>query len=258
MNNNSFNNINEYDFSSLDELSPKQITLSEVIKEISFYLLPIFGFLFFLFVFFFGVLPSIEEMSKKLDDIELLKEEDKNLTQRIQKIRDLRNDSEKNASLINKINYLVPTGRTSVVGFKDRIVLNMNNNGLVFDEIKTGEMELVNNIDISQDIEIESDPTYLPLNQIPTTFNIKGSYEGIRNFLNNMYLNGEDFFIVDKMELVKTDGDNWIGEISLAKYQFTLNPLFDPVQAYFVISEDQELNPEVLDFLEKKYIKGVF
>ena len=106
-------------------------------------------------------------------------------------------------------------------------------------------------------IDPKDDPTYLPLNQLPTNFDLLGPYEGIRSFFRNMY-SGQDFFVVNQMELVKIDQNTWSGQISLAKYQFTPNAKFDPNKAYFTISEDAPLNQEMLDFLQKKFLDNAF
>lgn len=254
------NKIDEYDFSALDELAPKQISLNEALKETAFYLLPIAGLLFFIFVLFNGVIPSINEMNTKLDDIEALREEDEALALRIQNILNLEKNIENTQTIIDKINYLVPTGQTEVVAFGERIIQNIQTNTLTYDALKTGELELVTSaayLDPEVIDQLKEDPTYLPLNQIPTEFGVKGPYEGIRSFFINMY-NGPDFFVVNKMELKKTGDNEWSGDISLAKYQFTPNNAFDPVKAYFNISEDTPLNPEVMDFLQKKFVDIIF
>ena len=118
------NSINEYDFSALDEITQKQLTLSEVMKEATFYLLPIAGMLFFLFVFFNGLIPSINSMNTKLNEIDSLKKEYETLQNRIVKIKSIQKSAQDNQELIDKINFLVPSGRTSVVGFGDKIITN--------------------------------------------------------------------------------------------------------------------------------------
>lgn len=250
------NKINEYDFSALDELAPKQVTLNEAFQELIFYVLPILAFLFFLFVLFNGVIPSIQDMNTRLDEIEKLRVEDAALNDRIQKIRALENNINNMQAVIDKIDSLIPTGRTEVVAFGERIIANITDTGLVYDELKTGELEIVSStsyIDPAALINMKDDPTYLPLYSLPTTFNVTGPYESIRTFFINMY-KGQDFFVVDEMELTKNSDTAWSGDISLAKYQFTENPSFDPFKAYFSISEDSPLNQEVIDFLEKKYV----
>jgi len=255
------NSINEYDFSALDEITQKQLTLSEVMKEATFYLLPIAGMLFFLFVFFNGLIPSINSMNTKLNEIDSLKKEYETLQNRIVKIKSIQKSAQDNQELIDKINFLVPSGRTSVVGFGDKIISNVQSLGLTYDELKTGESQLVDSsiyLDPNAIKDLEEDPSYLPLNQIPTTINVRGAYNNIREFFIKMYQTGEDFFVVNEMSLLKVDENEWTGDISLAKYQFTPNKNFDPVKAYFNISEDAEMNQAVLDFLEKKYVGNAF
>lgn len=258
---NPLNNVNEYDFSALEEITQKQMTMSEVMKELTFYLLPIFGMLFFLFVFFNGLVPSINTMNEKLNQITELKKENEDLQERIRKIKLIQKNAEENQVLIDKINFLVPSGRTSVVGFGDKILNNVQILGLQYGDLSTGESELVDSsmyVNPGAKDELEKDPSYLPLNQLPTTIDIRGEYSSIREFFVKMYQTGEDFFVVNQMDLLKSGDKEWSGEISLAKYQFTPNANFDPVKAYFNISEDTQMDQEVLNFLKKKYINNAF
>ena len=68
----------------------------------------------------------------------------------------------------------------------------------------------------------------------------------------------DDFFIVDKMSLKKNDANAWSGEVSLAKYQFGQNSVFDPKIAYGLISENIGLDETVMQFLQTKFIDNVF
>jgi len=60
------------------------------------------------------------------------------------------------------------------------------------------------------------------------------------------------------MSLTKSDGQNWSGEVSLSKYQFSQSSKFDPKFVYGSISENIEFNKSVMDFLKTKFINNVF
>lgn len=258
----SSSNLDEYDFSALEQISPKRISLNEALREVVFYLLPILGTLFFLFVLFQGVIPTLREMNEGFAEIERLKQEDITLQARIDRIIELERKIAETQEVIDKINILVPTGKTEVVAFGERIIFNISNTGLTYEELKTGELEHVNTLlnTEAQDesmIDQKDDPSYLPLYQLPTMFDLDGPYESIRAFFKNIY-SGDDFFVVDEMELVKVSENEWSGDISLAKYQFTPNNAFDPNKAYLGVSEETPLNQEVLDFLQKKFVDNAF
>jgi hypothetical protein len=70
---------------------------------------------------------------------------------------------------------------------------------------------------------------------------------------------GVDFFVVEKMQLNigKTDED-WSGTVSLVKYQFSPNKAFDELLAFGRSSETLQPNPEVMSYLERKFIGDAF
>jgi hypothetical protein len=267
------NSLNEYDFSALDGLQPKEFKLGDVLKEMLFFSLPLFSFLFFLGILVYAVIPNINDMNSRLAEVDKIRSDEAALKVRITKIRELQANIASIQQTIDKINAIVPTGRTEVVKFGDRIMLNIDNNTLKSDGYHVGESELVTNqtpaVNATSGTSATAtttqtgstgDPTYLPLYQLPATFNVTGKFNDIRNFFKQMY-NGQDFFVVDKMDLTGSggpQGGDWTGDISLVKYQFTPNPAFDPVKAYMNISEATPLNPTVMNFLQTKYVNNVF
>jgi len=266
------NSINEYDFSALDELAPKQFKLGDVLKEMLFFSLPVFSFIFFIGILFYAVIPNINDMNARLTEVNKLRQDEADLKVRIAKIRDLQANISSIQQTIDKINVIVPTGRTEVVNFGDRIVQTIVANTLLSDGYTTGESELVGNQNPAPALTVTpaatgqttqtaaADPTYLPLYQLPAIFSVSGKFDAIRSFFKELY-KGNDFFVVDKMELTGSggpQGGDWRGEISLVKYQFTPNPEFDPVKAYMGISESTPLNEIVMKFLQDKFINNAF
>lgn len=257
------NLVEEYDLSILDEINHKEFNLQETLKELVFYLLPVFSFLFFLIILFSAVIPNISSMNTKLDKIEALRKEEQQLNTRIAKIRELEKDAANNQEIIKKINIIVPTGNTEVVKFGERIRSTIKDNGLINTETKLGESVLVqdkNQVPTKTNkntTPIVQDENVLSMSEIPTKFDIKGDYENIRTFFKLMY-KSDDFFIVDKMSLKKNDANAWSGEVSLAKYQFGQSSVFDPKIAYGLISENIGLDETVMQFLQTKFIDNVF
>lgn len=255
---NPINSINEYDFSVLDEIQPKDFNLSEVLRDVLFYSLPLFSFIFFMLIFFSAVLPGIDSINTKLTEIESLESQVTTLEERIVNIQKLGESNAEIQDTIEKINSIVPTGQTEVVKFGDRISETVALHSLLNNILKTGELVVVTNeTDGLEETNLEQDSSVLPLSQIPTKFDLRGSFEDIRQFFITLY-QGQDFFVVEKMELNSSESEEWYGEISLVKYQFSPSTNFDPVKAYFSISENSKINPQVLTFLEKKFIDNAF
>lgn len=253
------NSINEYDFSALDEIQAKEFNLNEAFREMLFYILPILSFVFFMFIVFSAVIPSIQSMNTKMDEIDKLNTDLTTLNQRIVNIQTLATNNEKIQSTIEKINNIVPTGRTEVVKFGERISNNIAVHSLLNTTLKTGETVLVTNDSstTSSTTTTELNASSLPLSEIPTKFDIQGSFSDIRSFFISLY-KGQDFFVVDKMELNSAGENRWFGDVSLVKYQFSPSSNFDPVKAYQSVSETSAINPQVVTFLEKKFIGNAF
>lgn len=256
------NKINEYDFAALDEIKPKEFNLNDSLKELLFNILPLIGFVLFIIILFSAVIPNIQQMNAKLAEIEKLKEQDATLRDRITKIRALGEQNVKLYKILDKINEIVPTGNTQVVKFSDRIASIASANTLTNTKRNVGEMIIVSDLSGVPDPSginktTGNAKTDLPLSEIPVKFDISGNYNNIREFFKALY-KSNDFFVVEQMSLNLGKSDLWFGEISLVKYQMTPNKAFDPVLAYGGISENAVINPEVIKFLEQKFIGNVF
>lgn len=244
----------EYDLSMLDDLSPKEYNLKDTLKEVFFYILPIFSFVVFILILFLAIIPNISDLTTKLADIDDLKVQDKALTTRIENINKLNDSAASNQDVIDKINQIVPTGQTEVTKFAGRIMSSITANDLKYSGIASGE-EVVVSSGVTVDNNgnsIEEDNT-LSVRKIPSKFNIKGSFENIRKFFIQLY-KGQDFFVVDSMSLVSNGDFTWSGEISLAKYQMSESSVFDPIIAYGKISEKAELNDLVVNFIKSQFL----
>jgi len=244
----------EYDLSMLDDLNQKEFNLKDTLKEVFFYILPIFSFVVFMLILFFAIIPNISDLTQKLATIDDLKVQDKALTTRIENINKLNETAAINQDVIDKINLIVPTGQTEVTKFAGRIMTSISEHNLKYSGISSGE-EVVVSSGVSLDNNgnsVEEDNT-LSVRKIPSKFNIKGSFENIRKFFIQLY-KGQDFFVVDSMSLVSNGDFTWSGEISLAKYQMSESSVFDPVIAYGKISEKAELNELVVNFIKTQFL----
>lgn len=255
-------NITEYDFSALDEVSTKKFSFSEVFKEISFFLLPISSFLLFLLILLFAIVPTMQEMNKNNTEIIELNGQASNLATRISNIQDLGQNIEQTKLIVDTINEVVPTGKTEVVKFGEKILSSISQHNLANSNLRTGESLLIVGDNIIKDVaELKTaeknNKTMLPLSEIPTRFDVHGDFENIRSFFSSLY-KSSDFFIVNKMDLNRSNDNLWFGEISLVKYQFSPSAEFDTIKAYKSISENSKMNPKVVDFLNKKYIGDAF
>jgi len=250
------NPTEEYDLSMLEELDNKEFNLQDTLKELFFYLLPIASFVFFMFILFGAVIPTINETGAKLNEIDNLRAQEKSLNLRIEKIRNLDIDAQNNQLVIDKINLIVPTGQTEVVKFGERVIYSLAQNFIRNEGIKSGE-EVVVSSDINNSASTNGNSSEvensLSIRKIPSKFDINGSLEDIRKFFIQLY-KGQDFFIVDSMSLKNVDDITWTGEVSLAKYQFSESRVFDPLKAYTAISENASLNQLVMTFIKTQFV----
>lgn len=250
------NQTEEYDLSVLEELNNKAFNLQETIRELFFYILPVASFLFFLIILFSAIIPTINDIGVKLDKVDQYREEEKKLSQRIEKIKALDQNATKNQQVIDKINEIVPTGQTEVVKFGERIILSLSQNTLINEGIKSGEAVIVspaiNNTSGNQ-VDNQEIENSLSIRQIPSEFDVSGNFEDIRKFFIQLY-KGPDFFVVDSMSLKNNDDLSWSGEISLAKYQFSESQVFDPIKAYTSVNENTVLNELVMRFIETRFV----
>lgn len=253
-------------FDSVSELSAesgsqKEFSFSESIKDLMFYILPIISFLVFLSVILFAVVPNLNMTLADLDELDKLAQEDVRLRTRIKNIQGLEQKKSTYKEIITKIDSIVPVGKTEVVKFTTRISETINDNGLESSDIKTGEEEYIRLGDIFKEEEIPVDSkSVLGVRQIPIEFSVKGSFSDIRNFFEELY-KGQDFFVVEKMELsiqqeaVLNEQNVWVGDIVLVKYQFVPPKDFSPELAYGNITEENELDSDVIEFLNKKFVE---
>lgn len=238
---------------SFDE-DASSVDWDETWKAIRFYALPLLSFIIFVFLILFTVIPNIQQIFSTIDEINLLREEDEAVNERIERLIALRAQQAQRQQIISKINEIVPTGTSEVVAFRQRVIDTANFRNVSLDSSLLGE----DLIDQSSGEEEEQVSDGLVLIEIPSEFGFTGSFEGFRSFLNDLYL-GEDFFIVREMSLnllEETEVETWSASLDLVKYQFFVDDDVDLDAIFGVISEQVVPNQFVIEFLENRFLNG--
>jgi len=236
--------------SNKSKVQKDKVDVNEVLSEARFHFLPLLSIVFFAVIVFSAVVPNINKIFATVDEIDALKVKDKDLNTRIEKFEELRKQNAQMQEIIDKINFIVPTGQSEVVKFRERIAGSATTNLVGLESSKSGET-------LKTVSELESGN--FGIIEIPSEFNISGAFNGFRNFLNSLY-QGEDFFVVNKMNLsgVTSQTENrWSGDLNLVKYQFFAEEGFDPNKVYSAVSENDNPNSEVIEFLESRFISGI-
>lgn len=233
-----------------DDEDTRKANFSETLKQLQFYGLPIFSLFIFVAIVILAVVPNISGVFANLDEINRLKDEDKALAARITALQELQRQTALNQQLIDKINEIVPTGKSQVVDFRQRVATTAIAQGINLENSRSGE-DLITDSPDSEEI------LTLSVIEIPSEFNLTGLFGGFRNFLNGLYI-GEDFFIVDEMTLtanpLDTNPDNWAATINLVKYQFYADEAFNEAEFYSQVSENDLPQPEVVEFLQNRFL----
>jgi hypothetical protein len=242
---------------SIDQMNKvdasKAIDYSKMKIFIKFYAVPILSAAIFFGIIFFAVIPTIKGMFSTLDEVDKLKSEDKALQTRIEKLTALENENVLRKDLINTINFLIPTGNSEVVKFRDRVAKATIQQNLILQSDLIGEQILENT-----SAEKNSSIVGFNLIQIPTEFDITGKFFNFRSFLDKLYV-GQDFFIVNEMKVSSAptpeNPENWSGSFTLTKYQFFADEKFSGSEKFILISEDQSPDQVVIQFLEDNFLK---
>jgi len=224
----------------------KSFSLKDVFNKIAYYGIPILGLGVFLIILVATVIPSAGQIISKVNELNLLAEESTRLDNRITKLISVRAQNEENKDVLEKINALIPTGKSEVVNFRQRIVETALANNVTIDSTKTGE-----------NLVIDEDLKQLSIIEIPSEFSLNGQFNSFRNFLNALYV-GEDFFIINEMDLGFSPSinnlDRWFSDLSLEKYQFYVDQQFNPLIFYGQVSENEEPDYGVIEFIENRFL----
>ena len=233
------------------EVQDDRKTTKQLLSDIKFYALPIFGFALFILILLGPVIDNINKIFANIDGINNLRTEDTALSERISKLIELQSSSEADQLIIDKINDLVPTEKSQVLAFRKRVSDLALGEGLKLEGSSSTE-EIITDPTVE-----EVDANSLILIEIPSKFSLEGSFNAFRSFLNTLGA-GADFFVVNEMNLhlveSEDNSDNWSSSFDLVKYQFFTAPEFSAVQIYGSVSEDEIPIPVVVEFVKARFL----
>jgi len=228
----------------------KQVDASKIKYFFVFYALPLFSIILFFGIILYGVIPEVQNMFDVVEKVDALKVQDTNLKIRVDKLLALQNDGATEQDLIDMINELIPTEKSEVVKFCNRVAKTATTEKLDFQNATTGETV----INSSED-NIVAEGNGFSLIQIPSEFDTTGLFLNLRSFLSELYTIN-DFFVVNEMDLNSSpvdDIENWNGGFILTKYQFFADENFDSESTFLNVSELTAPNSQVVEFLQKNY-----
>lgn len=226
----------------------------DIIKELKFYFMPFLGLIFFVAILVGAIIPNISQVFSTIDQIDALRAQDQQLDTRITLLEQLSAQNLQSQDILDKINFIVPTGKSEVVNFRQRIETNAVQNNVNLDSSKSGEVILV------QQANSEAANNGLNVIEIPSEFTMSGDFNSFRNLLKSLYT-GKDFFVIQQMSLSRqqgTDPNAWSGSLSLVKYQFYAPETFDKVSVYGSVAPEEQADDNVVTFLQDKFINPQF
>jgi Tfp pilus assembly protein PilN len=237
----------------IDNADKKENT-KQILHDIRFYALPLLSLIFFIALLLGPIIGNITDIFAKIDQINTLRETDTQLADRIDRLTALQASSTQDQSIIDKINELVPTAKTEVLKFRQRVADNATQSGLTL-QGSTSTEDVVSGPSSTQ-----ANTSTLSLLEIPSKFNLSGSFQDFKAFLAALSTEGQDFFVVQEMNLsLSTDEagvESWGATINLVKYQFYVSTAFNPVTVYGSVSEDTTPDPIVVNFIKARFLTG--
>lgn len=236
------------DKTSKDEKS--DLSAKEFVNWITFNVIPLFIFLFFLGMLIFFTVPQVNKVFEGLGKIDKIENSIKVKESTIQNLGNLEDEQVLNEELLKKMETLVPNKSTKVVEFKDTLTQIASEQGLVVTKSRAGEI-----IEKEEDEEVfvPGDLRPLTIIKIPTELSAVGSIEQFELFLTALY-NSQDFFVVEDMEILKNgEQDLWTADFTIVKYQFDGTLLLaDDLSSYASITG----SAIVTEFLNRKFALG--
>ena len=227
------------------DVKKKELSGKELVNWFKFYILPVIAVLILLVILIAGVYPSIQALFGGLDEIDKLEEQSNDLQTRIEKLNTLSSLSARNNAYLELIETIVPTGKTEVVNFQEKIKGIGTDHSLRLLESKAGESIIVPDEDAGVSIG---------LIEIPSQFTFQGNLTNIKAFLTDLN-EGEDFLIIHEMKLANIGSvstDDWTLDITFVKYQFQ-DITEEQAKSFSQISESSQPMREVLQFIKDKY-----
>ncbi|MBD3363085.1 hypothetical protein GF362_05175 [Candidatus Dojkabacteria bacterium] len=221
-------------------------------RKIKLYYVPIFSLIIFAAILFYATIPQIKEMYKSLEDKEKVEAELQQAKVELTELQQLRESNQLNSELLDRLNLIIPTSKTEVVSFEEKLRQIGFETIVDLPELITGERILENEPEVSPDGETSQGKPQLKLVQIATELSLTAPLQNFRDFLSAIYT-GSDFIVITEMELENQLEGNSKMEIALSKYQYL--PIEDGEkerQLLDSVSYKEKLDEVVIDFIERK------
>lgn len=214
----------------------------ELSRIFRFYILPILSIGFFVTIAIFGIYPSIKNTFAMLRKIDDMKNDSVELDNKLAVLKNLRGKRTTIEAYLTIIDGIVPAKTTEVVNFQIKIKELAIKNGLESSDTRTGENIIVSNEGM------------LGLVEIPSEFKLSGTLENVKKFLTELD-KGEDFLVINEMDLARQGNDSWGLRVIFIKYQF--QEITEEDKKLFTNISDSSLsNTDVLDFIKVRYGKN--
>jgi Tfp pilus assembly protein PilO len=225
---------------------PKNKKRSESWKFFKIYIVPLLTLVMFFSIVIFLMIPKVQKIFKDLNEVSKTNQEIEEKDEHIASLVKLSSESLITKNQLLKINEIAPEGTVEVVNFRDRITAIAKQNGLTVTLQQFSESGL----DTNQMGQPSGD---IVLQEVPTFFELSGSYNNIVNFLNGLDAL-EDFIVIKEMQLSRGSSsvDEWGLKLILVKYQFNIADKALLEQLYKNISPNAEIDTYVVEYLNKK------
>lgn len=216
---------------------------------VRFYLIPITSVLIFLLILVFTIVPNVKYMVDGFEEGQKLKQESKVLDDRINILTSMQEEDSRNLQILSKVNQIIPSEKSEVVRFRQKVAGIGTGKGLIIDSLQAGEI-----ITDEGDQDSIFSKSNSRLIEIPSRFGFTGQFGGFRELFSDLYA-GVDFFVISKMDLDVNNVNSgklnsWEGRFDLTKYQFYEdNSNID----YANVPETEPINQEVVRFIEENF-----
>jgi Tfp pilus assembly protein PilO len=208
-------------------------------KKIKIYIVPIITLVVFVAIIIFLIIPKISEIFGGLDSINRDNQAITDVNALTAELEALQARKDSIEADLADLNNITSGGTTRVVEFRDKIASILLSYNLDIDSQNISESSFLN-ADLNTDVV---------LIEIPFDFAVTGTLEDTKAFINALS-SIEDFAIVKELDITKGDGDQWIMNIILIKYQFGTNP--EEEQIYLGVGLNSTIPDNIRGYLDSR------
>jgi Tfp pilus assembly protein PilO len=215
-------------------------------KFFKMYIIPLVTLVVFFGIIIILMIPKVQKIFKDLNEISNTNQEIEEKDEHIASLIKLSSESLTTKNQLLKINEIAPEGTVEVVNFRDRITAIAQQNGLTVTLQQFSESGSDSGL-------VEKPAGDIVLQEVPTFFELNGTYSNIVNFLNGMDAL-EDFIVIKEMQLSRSSSfmDDWGLKLVLVKYQFNIADKMLLQELYKNISPTADIDTYVVEYLNKK------